>query len=195
LQPQPGQTNGRGHPDTGCRLSLSLPLPDALVFRTTADYAKESRTTAQVYTHAAHAGEVRGTMGIGEEAEAMLTPTRTEIAAIAEGIGDAGSRADAERVVLRDGSSVVICPLVAGNEAAVTGWLTCKLAHSRWGFSESRLCATVGRSERAASGGLRRARPRRCPPGFIRVHPRHRPTNGTSSCGSGPRSGPAIWIG
>jgi acetate---CoA ligase (ADP-forming) len=39
-------------------------------------------------------------------------------------VGDGGSSADVERVVLRDGSSVVIRPLAAGDEAAIASWFT-----------------------------------------------------------------------
>jgi GNAT superfamily N-acetyltransferase len=41
-----------------------------------------------------------------------------------DGVGDGGSSADVERVVLRDGSSVVIRPLAAGDEAAIASWFT-----------------------------------------------------------------------
>ena len=41
-----------------------------------------------------------------------------------DGVGDGGSSADVERVVLRDGSSVVIRPLAAGDEAAIATWFT-----------------------------------------------------------------------
>ena len=40
------------------------------------------------------------------------------------GSGDGGSRADVERLVLRDGSSVVIRLLATGDEAAIASWFT-----------------------------------------------------------------------
>ena len=49
----------------------------------------------------------------------MLTRLETELASISDGVGDAGSPTDIERVVLRDGSCVVIRPLAAGDEAAI----------------------------------------------------------------------------
>ena len=38
--------------------------------------------------------------------------------------GDGGSRADVERLVLRDGSSVVIRLLATGDEAGIASWFT-----------------------------------------------------------------------
>jgi hypothetical protein len=52
----------------------------------------------------------------------MLTRFETELASISDGVGDAGSPTDIERVVLRDGSSVVIRPLAAGDGAAIASW-------------------------------------------------------------------------
>jgi RimJ/RimL family protein N-acetyltransferase len=52
----------------------------------------------------------------------MLTRFETELASTSDGVGDAGSPTDAERVVLRDGSSVVIRPLAAGDEDAIASW-------------------------------------------------------------------------
>jgi GNAT superfamily N-acetyltransferase len=57
-----------------------------------------------------------------EEFELMLTRFETELASISDGVGDAGSPTDIERVVLRDGSKVVIRPLAAGDEAAIASW-------------------------------------------------------------------------
>ena len=54
----------------------------------------------------------------------MLTRLETEFASISDGVGDAGSPTDIERVVLRDGSSVVIRPLAAGDKAAIASWFT-----------------------------------------------------------------------
>lgn len=52
----------------------------------------------------------------------MLTRFATEIASVSDGVGGAGSPTDPERVVLRDASSVVIGPLVAGDEPAIASW-------------------------------------------------------------------------
>lgn len=50
-------------------------------------------------------------------------PDRGESAEAAVGLaGAAGSGADEERAVLRDGSTVVIRPLVSGDEAAIAAW-------------------------------------------------------------------------
>jgi GNAT superfamily N-acetyltransferase len=110
-------------------LSLSLPL-GAVVDGGTADSAQSpgrKRRSIRMLLLSLRRIVVRG-----EEGEAMLTRARTVFAAIPEGIGDEGSRADAERVVLRDGSSVVIRPLVAGNEAAVTGWFAALGVETRY---------------------------------------------------------------
>lgn len=40
------------------------------------------------------------------------------------GVGDRGLLADVERLVMRDGSSVVIRPLDTGDEAGITSWFT-----------------------------------------------------------------------
>jgi GNAT superfamily N-acetyltransferase len=53
----------------------------------------------------------------------MLTGLEAGLAR-SDGVGDGGSLADVERVVLRDGSSVVIRPLAAGDEAAIASWFT-----------------------------------------------------------------------
>ncbi len=52
----------------------------------------------------------------------MLTRLETEFASISDGVGDAGSPTDIERVVLRDGSR--IRPLAAGDKAAIASWFT-----------------------------------------------------------------------
>ena len=43
---------------------------------------------------------------------------------LSDGAGDGGSAADSERMVLRDGSSVVIRLLAAGDVAAIASWFT-----------------------------------------------------------------------
>jgi GNAT superfamily N-acetyltransferase len=54
----------------------------------------------------------------------MLTGVETGPAWISDGVDDGGSSAGIERMVLRDGSSVVIRPLAAGDEAAIASWFT-----------------------------------------------------------------------
>jgi len=54
----------------------------------------------------------------------MLTGFETGLARTSNVVGDGGSSPDIERMVLRDGSSVVIRPLAAGDEAAIASWFT-----------------------------------------------------------------------
>ena len=54
----------------------------------------------------------------------MLTGLETSLPHTCDGVGDGGSSADIERVVLRDGSNVVVRPLAAGDEAAIASWFT-----------------------------------------------------------------------
>ena len=54
----------------------------------------------------------------------MLTGLETGVAQISDGVGEGGSSADTQRVVLRDGSSVVIRLLAADDEAAIASWFT-----------------------------------------------------------------------
>ncbi|MGO9752801.1 MAG: N-acetyltransferase family protein [Solirubrobacteraceae bacterium] len=61
-----------------------------------------------------------------------MTRFETEFASITEGVGGAGSPTDLERVVLRDGSSVVIRPLAAGDEAAIASWFAGLAAETRY---------------------------------------------------------------
>jgi RimJ/RimL family protein N-acetyltransferase len=72
------------------------------------------------------------TVVLREECELMLTRFETELASISDGVGDAGSPTDIERVVLRDGSSVVIRPLAAGDEAAIASWFAGLAAETRY---------------------------------------------------------------
>ena len=53
-----------------------------------------------------------------------MARSRTGTGSVSADIGDGGLRPDVERLVLRDGSSVVIGPLDAGDEAAITSWFT-----------------------------------------------------------------------
>jgi GNAT superfamily N-acetyltransferase len=62
----------------------------------------------------------------------MLTRVEAELASISDGVGDGGSAADFEPVVLRDGSSVVIGPLAAGDEAAIASWFAGLAAETRY---------------------------------------------------------------
>ena len=52
----------------------------------------------------------------------MLTGFETGLARTSNVVGDGGLSPDVERMVLRDGSSVVIRPLAAGDEAAIASW-------------------------------------------------------------------------
>jgi GNAT superfamily N-acetyltransferase len=52
----------------------------------------------------------------------MLTRFETEFAAICDGVGDAGSPEEVERLGLRDGSTVAIRPLARGDEDAIESW-------------------------------------------------------------------------
>jgi RimJ/RimL family protein N-acetyltransferase len=54
----------------------------------------------------------------------MLSGLETGVARICDGVGERGSSGDAERVVLRDGSSVVIRLLASDDEAAIASWFT-----------------------------------------------------------------------
>ena len=71
-------------------------------------------------------------MGWRDGCELMLTGFEFELASVSDGVGDAGSLTDVERVVLRDGSSVVIGPLVAGDEAAIASWFAGLAAETRY---------------------------------------------------------------
>ena len=52
------------------------------------------------------------------------TGVETGVARVSDGVGEGGLSADTERVVLRDGSSVVIRLLAADDEAAIARWFT-----------------------------------------------------------------------
>ncbi len=53
-----------------------------------------------------------------------MTRSETGGALMSAGGGDGGSQADVERLVLRDGSSVVIRLLATGDEAGIASWFT-----------------------------------------------------------------------
>jgi len=82
----------------------------------------------------------------------MLTRLETEFASISDGVGDAGSPTDIERVVLRDGSSVVIRPLAAGDEAAIASWFAGLGAETRY----ARFFVSLERLDRRAQSELAR---------------------------------------
>ena len=52
----------------------------------------------------------------------------TGTASMSGSVGDGGSEADGERLVLGDGSSVVIRLLATGDEAGIAGWFTSRFA-------------------------------------------------------------------
>ena len=54
----------------------------------------------------------------------MLTGLETGFAQTCDAGGDGGSSADIERVVLRDGSNVVLRLFAGGDEAAIASWFT-----------------------------------------------------------------------
>ena len=96
----------------------------------------------------------------------MLTGFGTGLGSISDGVGDAGAPTDIERVVLRDGSSVVIRPLAVGDEAAIASWFAGLGAKTRY----ARLFVLLTRLDRRTQSGLARVatstmrRSRRSPP-------------------------------
>ena len=82
----------------------------------------------------------------------MLTGFGTGLASISDGVGDAGAPTDIERVVLRDGSSVVIRPLAVGDEAAIASWFAGLGAETRY----ARLFVLLARLDRRTQSGLAR---------------------------------------
>lgn len=87
-----------------------------------------------------------------EECELMLTRFETELASIFDGAGDAGSPTDIERVVLRDGSRVVIRPLAANDEAAIASWFAGLGAETRY----ARFSVVLERLDRRTQAELAR---------------------------------------
>ena len=80
----------------------------------------------------------------------MLTRLDTGLTLISDGVGDGvsgdrGSRADAEQVVLRDGSSAVIRLLAAGDEAAIAKWFASRFAGLDAATLYARLVVLLGR--------------------------------------------------
>ena len=80
----------------------------------------------------------------------MLTRVDTGLTLISDGVGDGvsgdrESRADTEQVVLRDGSSVVIRLLAAGDEAAIARWFAGRFAGLDADTLYARLMVLLGR--------------------------------------------------
>ncbi len=72
----------------------------------------------------------------------MLTRFETEVASISDRVGGPGTAADTERVLLRDGSSLVVRPLATGDVAAIWSWfsgLGVETRHARFLGSLDRL--------------------------------------------------------
>ena len=67
------------------------------------------------------------------------------------------AKRDAERVVLRDGSSVVIRPLAAGDEAAIASWFTSRFAGLPSATLYARLFGLLKRLDPRAEPALARA--------------------------------------
>ena len=61
----------------------------------------------------------------------MLTRSESERASICDGVGGGGLPTDIERVILRNGSTVVIRPLASGDEAAIARWFAAFSAETR----------------------------------------------------------------
>jgi len=53
-----------------------------------------------------------------------MARSRTSTALMSAGVGDGGSGADEERMVLCDGSSVVVRPLATSDDAGIASWFT-----------------------------------------------------------------------
>jgi hypothetical protein len=85
-----------------------------------------------------------------DEHALMLTGFGTGLASISDGVGDGGAPMDIERVVLRDGSSVVIRPLAVGDEAAIASWFAGLGAETR----NARLFVLLARLDRRTQSGL-----------------------------------------
>jgi GNAT superfamily N-acetyltransferase len=80
----------------------------------------------------------------------MLTHLDTGLILISDGVGDGvagdwGSRADPEPIVLRDGSSVVIRLLAAGDVAAIATWFASRFAGLDADTLYARLVVLLGR--------------------------------------------------
>jgi len=95
---------------------------------------RENEETADRYRGCVRmlVGAVGRTVALQKECELMLTRPETEFASISDGVDDRGSSADIESVVLRDGSSVVMRPLAAGDEAAIASWFAGLAAETRY---------------------------------------------------------------
>lgn len=99
----------------------------------------------------------------------MVTRSESKCASISTGAQSGaygGLTADAERVILRNGSTVVIRPLAAGDEAAIARWFAGLSAETRsarfFGFLEQLDRRTEFALARVATSTMRRSR--RSPP-------------------------------
>jgi hypothetical protein len=99
----------------------------------------------------------------------MVTRSESKCASISTGAqsgGYGGLTADAERVILRNGSTVVIRPLAAGDEAAIASWFAALSAETRYarffGFLEQLDRRTESALARVDHFNMRRSR--RSPP-------------------------------
>lgn len=89
----------------------------------------------------------------------MLTRLDTGLILISDGVGDPvsadrGLRADSEEVVLRDGSSVVIRLLAAGDEAAIARWFAGRFARLDADTLYARLVVLLGRLDARTESAL-----------------------------------------
>jgi GNAT superfamily N-acetyltransferase len=75
-------------------------------------------------------------------------------ALISGGPGDGGSRVEVERLVLSDGSSVVIRPLAMGDEAGIASWFTRCFAGLSAATLHARLFVLLGWLDRFAESAL-----------------------------------------
>ena len=91
-------------------------------------------------------------LGWREGWELILTRLESELASVSDGVGDAGSPTDIERVVLGDGSSAVIGSLAAGGEGSIASWFGGVVAETHY----ARLFAFLEQLSRRTQSGLAR---------------------------------------
>jgi GNAT superfamily N-acetyltransferase len=78
---------------------------------------------------------LRATGTVFDEGQSRMIMSSGSRPTLASGAGDsdrAGSTADAERVTLRNGATIVVRPLAAGDEAAITSWFAGLGAETRY---------------------------------------------------------------
>jgi RimJ/RimL family protein N-acetyltransferase len=75
-------------------------------------------------------------------------------AAVSADVGDCGSPGEVERLVLRDGSSVVIGLLAMGDEAGIANWFTSRFAGLRAETLYARLFVLLGWLDRFTDSAL-----------------------------------------